>query len=258
MRNTYIAPNATRLAQSTYSQVKARMNIRISTWNMHTLDDPTPTAKRRQTCTHPGTISTTQTCNAWTMDTSHDCKSNTKSVIIINVGETSERRGGGAHMDFSERLDSILNWTELCCSCKELWPVSCSHWLQWHCLRRATGEDRAPERALEVGVLTVTDVTLSPTEWFCIQMGNGVSHFNAWRLNVREWELVSNTTLSPPEWFCIQMSNGVIQFHVKRLRGAGGGGGGAYLTLTLLCHHQNDYALRWAVEWAILMFNDQV
>ena len=64
MRNTYIAPNATRLAQSTYSQVKARMNIRISTWNMHTLDDPTPTAKRRQTCTHPGTISATQTCNA--------------------------------------------------------------------------------------------------------------------------------------------------------------------------------------------------
>ena len=31
---------------------------------MHTPDDPTPTAKRRQTCTHPGTISATQTCNA--------------------------------------------------------------------------------------------------------------------------------------------------------------------------------------------------
>ena len=29
-----------------------------------------------------------------------------------NVGETSERRGG-AHMGFSERIDSILNWTEL-------------------------------------------------------------------------------------------------------------------------------------------------
>ena len=35
MRNTYIAPNPTRLAQST-SQFKARMNIRINTWNMHT------------------------------------------------------------------------------------------------------------------------------------------------------------------------------------------------------------------------------
>ena len=31
-----------------------------------------------------------------------------------NVGETSERRGG-AHkiIDFSERIDTILNWTEL-------------------------------------------------------------------------------------------------------------------------------------------------
>ena len=31
---------------------------------MHTPDDPASTAKRRQTCTHPGTISATQTCNA--------------------------------------------------------------------------------------------------------------------------------------------------------------------------------------------------
>ena len=31
---------------------------------MHTPDDPTSTAKRRQTCTYPGTISATQTCNA--------------------------------------------------------------------------------------------------------------------------------------------------------------------------------------------------
>ena len=59
------------------------MDIRINTWNMHTPDDPTPTAKRRQTCTHPGTISATQTCmqcsNAWTMEISHNCKSDTKS-----------------------------------------------------------------------------------------------------------------------------------------------------------------------------------
>jgi len=31
---------------------------------MHTPDDPTPTAKCRQTCTHPGTISATQTCSS--------------------------------------------------------------------------------------------------------------------------------------------------------------------------------------------------
>ena len=31
---------------------------------MHTPEDPTSTAKRRQTCTHPGTISATQTCSA--------------------------------------------------------------------------------------------------------------------------------------------------------------------------------------------------
>ena len=29
-----------------------------------------------------------------------------------NIGETSERRGG-AHMGFSNRVDAILNWTEL-------------------------------------------------------------------------------------------------------------------------------------------------
>ena len=40
------------------------MDIRINTWNMHTPDDPTSTAKRRQTCTHSGTISATQTCKA--------------------------------------------------------------------------------------------------------------------------------------------------------------------------------------------------
>ena len=36
--NSYMAPNPTRLAQST-SQFKTRMNVRIKTWNMHTPDD---------------------------------------------------------------------------------------------------------------------------------------------------------------------------------------------------------------------------
>ena len=39
IRNSYIAPNPTWLAQST-SQFKTRMDIRINTWNMHTPDDP--------------------------------------------------------------------------------------------------------------------------------------------------------------------------------------------------------------------------
>ena len=44
---------------------------------MHTPDDPTSTAKRRQTCTHPGTISASQTCNTATYGPwTHDCKSN--------------------------------------------------------------------------------------------------------------------------------------------------------------------------------------
>ena len=30
---------------------------------MHTPDNPMPTAKRRQTCTHPGTIDAVKTCN---------------------------------------------------------------------------------------------------------------------------------------------------------------------------------------------------
>ena len=61
--NIYIAPNPKRLAQST-SQFKTRMNITIKTWNMHTPDDPMPTAKHRQTCTHPGTIDAIKTSNA--------------------------------------------------------------------------------------------------------------------------------------------------------------------------------------------------
>ena len=36
--NIYIAPNPTRLAQST-SQLKTRMNITVKTWNLHTPDN---------------------------------------------------------------------------------------------------------------------------------------------------------------------------------------------------------------------------
>ena len=54
--------NPTRLAQRT-SQFKTRMNITIKTRNMHTPDNPTPTSKRRQTCTHPRTVNATKTCN---------------------------------------------------------------------------------------------------------------------------------------------------------------------------------------------------
>ena len=63
IRNSYIAPNPTRLTQSTL-QFKTRMDIRTNTWNMHTPDDLTSTAKWTQTCTHPGRISATQTCSA--------------------------------------------------------------------------------------------------------------------------------------------------------------------------------------------------
>ena len=55
IRNIYIAPNPTRLGQSS-SQFKTRMNITIKTWDMHTPDNPTLTAKRRQIYTHPRTI----------------------------------------------------------------------------------------------------------------------------------------------------------------------------------------------------------
>ena len=65
IRNIYIAPNPTRLAQST-SQFKTRMNITVKACNMHTPDDPMPTAKCRQTCTHLGTVNAVKTCNAAT------------------------------------------------------------------------------------------------------------------------------------------------------------------------------------------------
>ena len=63
IRNIYTAPNPTRLAQST-SQFKTRTNITIKTRNMHTPDDPAPTAKPRQTCTHPRTVNAVKTCSA--------------------------------------------------------------------------------------------------------------------------------------------------------------------------------------------------
>ena len=56
---------------------------------MHTPDDPTPTAKCRQTCTHPGTISATQTCNAathgpWThLMTANQIQSN--RVLVLDL-----------------------------------------------------------------------------------------------------------------------------------------------------------------------------
>ena len=40
---------------------------------MHTPDDPTPTAKRRQTCAHPGTVNAIKTYR----------KSNAKAIIIV-------------------------------------------------------------------------------------------------------------------------------------------------------------------------------
>ena len=60
---------------------------------MHTPVDPTPTAKRRQTCTHPGTISATRTCNAaihgpWKhlMIANHK----TMCIIIIKINTTKK------------------------------------------------------------------------------------------------------------------------------------------------------------------------
>ena len=56
---------------------------------MNTPDDPTPTAKCRQTCTHPGTVSATQTCNAeihgpWThLMTANQIRSN--KVLVSDL-----------------------------------------------------------------------------------------------------------------------------------------------------------------------------
>ena len=36
------------------------------------------------------------------------------TITVARIGEASERRGG-AHMDFSERIDTILNSVELNC-----------------------------------------------------------------------------------------------------------------------------------------------
>ena len=80
---TYTAPNPTWLAQST-SQFKTRMNIIIKTWNMHTPDNPPPTAKRRQTCTYPATFNAIKTCSVhghiWWLEIK--CKD---IIIIIDI-----------------------------------------------------------------------------------------------------------------------------------------------------------------------------
>ena len=56
-----------------------------------------------------------------------------------DVGETSERRGG-AHMDFSESMDTILNWTELT---RRRWqPLLVLLTTTSQQLRRSSGEGR--------------------------------------------------------------------------------------------------------------------
>ena len=40
------------------------------------------------------------------------CQNQYRLSLLSNVGKTSERRGG-THMVFPERIDTILNWTEL-------------------------------------------------------------------------------------------------------------------------------------------------
>ena len=89
-RNSYIAPNQTRLAQST-SHFKTRMNIRINTWNACT--HQRTQCQQQSTCkgVHMHTSRNNQwqrnpdmqPSNTWTMDTSHDCKSNTESITTI-------------------------------------------------------------------------------------------------------------------------------------------------------------------------------
>ena len=53
---------------------------------MHAPDDPTSTAKCRQTCTHPGTVNAVKTCSAAIHGTRTHLMiagSNAKSIIII-------------------------------------------------------------------------------------------------------------------------------------------------------------------------------
>ena len=64
IRNTYITPNPQTLAQSA-PQFKTSMNINQNTKHAYTRQsNPTPTAKRRQTCTNPRTVNANKTCNA--------------------------------------------------------------------------------------------------------------------------------------------------------------------------------------------------
>ena len=78
IRNSYIAPNPARLAQST-SQFKTRMDIRINTWNIHTPDRSNVNSKA-QTNMHTSRNNQRnpdmQCSDTWTMETSYDCKSN--------------------------------------------------------------------------------------------------------------------------------------------------------------------------------------
>ena len=96
IRNTYIAPNPTRLAQST-SQFKTRMNIRINTWNMHIYTRRSNTNSKVQANMHTSRNNQSnpdmQCSNTWTMDTSHDCKSNTNSIKKGSTGRFGRTSG---------------------------------------------------------------------------------------------------------------------------------------------------------------------
>ena len=96
IRNSYVAPNPTWLAQSN-SQFKTRMEIRSNTWNMHTPDDVWRSNVNSKVQANMHTSRNNQynpdkqCSNTWTMETSHDCKSNTKSnknwVLLEGLGE---------------------------------------------------------------------------------------------------------------------------------------------------------------------------
>ena len=82
IRNSYIAPNPTRLTQST-SQFKTRMDIRIKTRNTRRSNVNSKAQANMHTSRNNKCNPDMQCSNTWTTETSHDCKSNAKNIIII-------------------------------------------------------------------------------------------------------------------------------------------------------------------------------
>ena len=116
IRNSYIAPNPTRLTQST-SQFKTRMDIRINTCIHQTIQRQQQAQANMHTSRNNKCNPDMQCSNTRTMETSHDCKSNTKSFTKTHTHKTNKKQQQLLCITSMYNFYSIYVYVLLLCQC---------------------------------------------------------------------------------------------------------------------------------------------